>query len=193
MKKSVLAVFAAAALCSSWAAQAEDSYVTFGVGQGRYDLTGGKDSKIGLAIAFGQSLTKNWGYEIGYANFGKWSHSFNDGEISERLSIRTQSLYAAAVGTLPLNESFALFGKFGVAVNHTKAKGEGTEAGANPGDPPEAYQINDSMVKASPMVGVGASYNLSKEIAVFAQYQYFGKVAGDLTMDSWNAGLKYSF
>lgn len=193
MKKSFLAVLAVAALYVPWAAQAEESYVKVGVGQGQYKVPGDSERKTAFSLAFGQSLSENWGYELGYINFGKLSGNETEDGIETRASVRTESLYAAAVGTLPLNESFSLFGKLGVAVNYSKTNSVTTVPGPTPGAPAQVLRASDSETKAKPMIGVGAAYNFSKQIAVTAEYQYFGKVSGDVKIDSWTVGLKYGF
>lgn len=193
MKKSFFAVLAVAALYAPWAVQAEESYVKVGVGQGQYKVPGDSERKTAFSLAFGQSLSENWGYELGYINFGKVSGNENMVGIDTRVSARTESLYAAAVGTLPLNESFSLFGKLGIAVNHSKMNITGTIPGPTPGAPAQVLRITESETKAKPMIGVGAAYNFSKQIAVTAEYQYFGKVSEDLKVDSWTVGLKYGF
>jgi len=193
MKKSFLAVLAVAALYVPWAAQAEESYVKVGVGQGQYKVPGDSERKTAFSLAFGQSLSENWGYELGYINFGKLSGNETEDGIETRASVRTESLYAAAVGTMPLNESFSLFGKLGVVVNYSKANSVSTVPGPTPGAPAQVLRESDSETKAKPMIGVGAAYNFSKQIAVTAEYQYFGKVSGDMKIDSWTVGLKYGF
>ncbi|MEY5003703.1 MAG: hypothetical protein RL678_1512 [Pseudomonadota bacterium] len=193
MKKSFLAVLAVAALYVPWAAQAEESYVKVGVGQGQYKIPGDSERKTAFSLAFGQSLSENWGYELGYINFGKVSANGTEAGLDVRTQARTESLYAAAVGTLPLSESFSLFGKLGIAVNYTKFNSVIAVPNPIPGGPAQALRASESETKAKPMIGVGAAYNFSKQIAVTAEYQYFGKVYSDLKVDAWTVGLKYGF
>ncbi len=189
MKKSLSAALFAAALCSPWVAHAQESYVKFGVGQGHYSMNGNSADKTGASLAFGQTLAENWGYEIGYVNFGKWSGSDTVGTQTSSASVHTQSLYAALVGNLPLHESFSLFGKVGASVNYTKAKMSLTDTAT----PSNNFSFSDSETKVKPMVGVGAAYHFNKQLAATAEYQYFGKVIGDLKVSGWTLGLKYGF
>lgn len=121
--------------------------------------------------------------------FGKWSGSETVATVTEKASIRTQSLYAALVGTLPLNESFSLIGKIGVAANQTK----GTFSVTDTAEPANNQSSSDRDTKIKPMIGIGAAYNFTKEIAATIEYQHFGKVLGDLKVDAWTVGLKYGF
>lgn len=189
MKKSLSAALIAAALCSPWVAQAQETYVKFGVGQGHYSMNGASADKTGASLAFGQTLAENWGYEIGYANFGKWSGSETSGSQTTSASVHTQSLYAALVGTLPLHESFSLFGKVGAAVNYTKGKISLSDSAT----PSNNFSRSDSETKVKPMIGVGAAYHFNKQLAATAEYQYFGKVVDELKVSGWTLGLKYGF
>ncbi len=189
MKKSLSAVLVVAALSAPWIAQAQESYVKFGVGQGHYKVDGADADKTGFSVAFGQSLSENWGYEIGYMNFGKWSGSETAGTVKQESSLHTQAVYAAAVGTLPLHENFSLFGKLGLSANYTKAKFSSVDTAT----PANNVSGSDSETKVKPMVGIGAAFNFTKQIAATVEYQYFGKVLDELKVDAWTIGLKYGF
>ncbi len=189
MKKTLSAVLVAAALGAPWVAQAQESYVKFGVGQGQYKIEDASADKTAVSLAFGQSLSENWGYEIGYLNFGKWSGSTTVGTATEKISLNAHALYAAAVGTLPINESFSLFGKVGLSANYTKAKFTTIDTGT----PPINRSESDSETKIKPMIGIGANFNFTKQIAATLEYQYFGKVVEDLKVGAWTLGLKYGF
>ncbi len=189
MKKSVGVAVAAAFLAMAGAAQAQQSYVKAGAGQGQYTADGQGETETALSLAFGQSLSENWGYEVGYIHFGNLSNSSGTATSGARSSLSTQSLYAAAVGTLPLGESFSLFAKLGLSVNYSELKVSGFDSG-----PPAAtvrYKKSDTSFE--PMAGIGAAFNISKQVAVTAEYQYFGKVTGGLKVDAWTLGLKYGF
>lgn len=189
MKKSLLAVVVGAALCLPWVAQAQESYVKFGVGQANHKVDDGRESATAFSIAFGQSLSENFGFELGYMNFGSVDSSTRSGTVLLRHKSRTQSLYAAAVATLPLAESFSVIGKLGVAANYSKFSN--TTTGAP--DPANNGRDSDSETKLSPMIGLGAAYNFTKQVAATVEYQYFGKVADGLKADVWTVGLKYGF
>lgn len=188
MKKILLAALTGAALLSPLAAQAENSYVKLDVGQAKYS-DGGSVDKTGIALAFGQALDANWGYEVGYVNFGKVSYNATDASTGNSASgsFQSQALYAAGVGTLPFNESFSAFGKLGLAVLNTKASGEyrfGSSSGSG----------TATETKTNLMLGAGLAYNFTKQLAGTLEYTYYGKVAMDnVSVSTLTVGLKYGF
>ncbi len=188
MKKTILAALIAAGLLSSAAAQAEGTYVSVGVGRSDYsDLDEGRShKKTAMSLAFGQSLGNNLGYELGYVNFGsiRYADEYFGAETSAKA--RVQSVYAAAVGTLPISDAFSLFAKAGVSVNRF----ERTEAALDG----VSFYEKISETKTGPMVGLGAAYNFTKEIAATVEYRYFHKVVGnDVKASALTAGIRYSF
>jgi OOP family OmpA-OmpF porin len=182
MKKTLLAALMGAALLSPWAAHAENSYVKFGVGQSKYSVEGVSENKTGIALAFGQSLNANWGYEAGYVNFGKVSDSYIDSDTGalESGSLRSEAVYAAGVGTLPFNDTFSAYGKLGIAAVRTKAS--------------FSDGISGQETKTNLMAGVGFAYNFTKDLAATVEYNYYGKSVDNLIkLSTWTVGLKYGF
>ncbi len=196
MKKSLLAALLGAALWSPWAAHAEEmqapqSYLKLGVGQSHLKVDGASADKTSAAIAFGQMMSPTWGYEVGYLHVGKWSGSETDGNVTDSVSLRTQALYAAVVGNLPLSDSFSLFGKLGVTANRSKVSARETDNGTTP---PTVERFSDKTTKVQGTIGIGVAYNFTKDVAAIAEYQYFGKADdGDLKLQAWTVGVKYGF
>ncbi len=187
MKKKVLASLLGVALLSSASAYAESTYLSVGAGRSEYKLQGESENETALSLAFGQSLGENWGYEIAYLNFGSLAggSEVNGAQISGK--VRVQSVYAAAVGTLPLSESFSLFAKAGISANYGKASGSVT---SNLG----SDYYSDSDTKFGPMLGLGLAVNFTKEIAGIVEYRYFDEVTeGGLKASALTAGIKYNF
>lgn len=189
MKKTLQLALAGAALMSCCAANAQESYVAVGVGQSEYSAGGANEHKTALSFAYGQSLSQNWGYELGYINFGKLSGAGTDPVSGDTVSatLRSQAVYVSGVGTLQLGESFAAFGKLGVASVYTKADATlSNSSGSRSG--------SGSETEAKLMAGLGLSYRFNKEWAATLEYQYFGKVADDnIRLTAWTAGLRYGF
>ena len=169
MKKSLIAALLGCALIAPLFAQAENSYVSVGVGNSSYDAPNFDEGATGVSIDFGQSVTDVVGYEVGYVHFGSAK--------SDGLKFDAQSVYLAGVGTYPLSEAFSVYGKLGATVN--RYSGE-TSFGS------------DSETKLRPLVGAGLGYKFSKEWSAGLEYVYFGEYS-DLTLSMWSANLRYHF
>ena len=125
-KRLGLTVIAAFALAASMAAQADTQpgfYAGAGIGTTKigdssFDGTGIDDSDTGFKIFGGYTFNENWGVEVSYFDFGEASAS--DG--GDSVSVGVTGLSAAAVGRLPINDMFAVYGKLGFASYDVKAK-----------------------------------------------------------------------
>jgi|SRR5450830_1896049 len=185
MKKNVLFALIAA-LAAPLAAHAESFYVGGNVGRAeqKVDVDGlsFKEHKTAYKVYGGYNYTQNFGAEIGYADLREVEKTGN----GARIASKPQSLYAAAVGTLPLNDQFALIGKAGVAYNHVKVSASAPGISASASDN-----------HASPYVSVGAAFLLNKNVSFVAEYEYFGKIAKDgdasIKANLVSVGVRYAF
>jgi OOP family OmpA-OmpF porin len=189
MKKMLFATILGAALVVPFAAQAAGGYVGGGFGQSTYDVddagattTSRDESGSGFKLYGGYEFDQNWGVEVGYANLGKLKNVYNVLGTNVTRSAKSYSVYVAGTGTLPLNEQFSLFGKLGLATNHISVDGS---AGG--------FTVSESGSKSGMMFGVGAAYNVTKNVAVTLEYENFGKVAEDTKAQMWTVGARYKF
>jgi OOP family OmpA-OmpF porin len=186
MKQIIISALITAAVAAPLAAQAEGAYIGGNVGRAeqKFDIEGFnfKEHKTGFKLYGGYDFTQNVGIEGGYVDFRAAERSGNGGTASSK----PRSLYVAATGTLPLNEQFALFGKAGLATTHTKV------AVSVPG-----FSESDSRNHTSPMLGLGASFALNKNVSFVAEYENFGKVAKDdgssIKASLVSVGVRYKF
>ena len=185
MKKVVL-IATVAALGIPFAAQAEN-YVGVNVGSAKqkYSVAGNSGSERDTAakIYAGASLDKNFGVELGYADFGRANKSFSNGNT---ISANSNAFYIAATATAPINDQFAVFAKLGVTANRSKISVTSpTGSGSTKRNNTDA------------LIGVGASYALSKDLSAVVEYENFGKVAksgGDsVKAEMYSVGLRYKF
>jgi OOP family OmpA-OmpF porin len=191
MKKQLLGTLLGAALALPLMAQAEGTYIGANVGRTQQklsdeDVGSVKDNTTGLKLYGGYEITKNFGAEVGYVHFGKGEASANDGVNSASISAKPKAFYLAATGTLPLNDQFSLFAKAGVARNSTKVTG--TLNGASE---------SETLKRTGAMFGLGAAYNVTKNVAIVAEYENFGKVVNEdganLKADLVSVGVRYKF
>ena len=149
------------------------------MGQSEYKVDSASENKTATSIAYGFSVSKNFGVEVGYVNFGKIESSTEDTYVS----IKNQSVYLAAVGTLALTNAFSIYGKLGATSNRF-------EAGVD--SPGLIGSVRET--KTKPLLGVGLAYNFTKDIAGTLEYQQYRKaLLENFELSTLTAGLKYNF
>ncbi len=174
MKKYLRMALLGAALVTPFAAQAEDAYVKLAVGQSAYKGTDfGTLHQNGYLLGLGMAIDKNWDVEIGYANLGKNTKSFE----SINASYEANVFYAAGIGKYAATDAITLFGKLGLGFLRTGINFTG-------GDEPGTQK--DSSTKV--LYGVGASYNFTKEIAGVIDYTAYSS-----DVHFMSAGVRYGF
>ncbi|ATQ76565.1 hypothetical protein CR152_20135 [Massilia violaceinigra] len=179
--KNKLAIAMLAAATAPMAAQAESSYVGVGIGAAEQvlSITEGtyKDHDLAAKVFTGYKFDKNFGVEAGFTHFGTAETG------GKRSGSRARSYFAAGTLTLPLGEKFAITGKLGIAKNRTMQLlvGEG----------------DDKQKKTDALLGVGATYAVTKTIAAFVEYENYGAVAkgknGSLKATILSTGMRFSF
>jgi OOP family OmpA-OmpF porin len=193
MKKSLLiTLFLGTVLAMPFAARAQGSYVGINIGRATNNpgnvgagaaLLSRDETNTGFKVYGGIGFTRNWGAEVGYADLGKVNNVYRFGATDTSLNYDTKSLYIAGTGTLPLNDQFSLFAKFGVTANRTSGGVSG------PG-----LRFRGDSNKGSVMGGIGATYNFSKNLGMALEYEDFGKVDdGDAKARMWSVGMRYKF
>jgi OOP family OmpA-OmpF porin len=188
MKKILIASLLAAAAAVPFSANAQ-GYIGLGVGQANNSLDDAgltavsrSERKTAFKIYGGYNFNPTWGMEVGYADFGTARNVYLIGATNVSLEYNAHSLYIAGTGTLPLNKSFSLNGKLGLAANRASA----TASGAG-------ITANASGNKASVLIGVGASWQFADKVALTLDYDNFGRTAQDARADMWSLGLRMKF
>ncbi len=150
----ITAVAAAMSLTIAGAAQAQDTFGGYiGGSVGQTDASDNNlDSATGYRIFGGYMFSPNYGVEVGYIDAG----DFDGKGAFAAASVEATGAYVAAVGSMPLNDRFSLFGKagffhyeFDVNMNgNTVQSDDGTEL----------------------LLGVGIDYSLTPSVSVGAEY-----------------------
>lgn len=188
MQRSLVAALLASLLAVPFVAHAQgastSSYVKLGVGQARADIDfWGKDTQTAGSLAYGFQLNPNFDLEAGYIHFGKARYA-DVGAVGNQLSARSESVYVAAVGKIPVHAMFDLYGKLGASYHWNKWRG--VEGGV-------AFSDDDN--RLAPMAGVGVSWKFMPNWAADLDYAYFhdvGKSGGRTAkIDLWTVGVKY--
>lgn len=127
------------------------------------------DSDSGFKVFGGFQFNKHLGAEVGYVDFGKYAvTSGSTGDLS------VTAFTFAGVGTLPLNESFALFGKVGMWAWDSKSSIPGT-TGTNGSDV---------------FFGAGARYNLNRNWGLTLEIEQYDS---DDSITLTSVGVRYKF
>lgn len=168
-------------------------YAGGGIGHSSFSLSssssapapwgGEKSSKAGTAYKlYGYRLTEHFGAEAGYARLGRVSQWTSAYGVSTLQSGSGQAFYAAATARLPLGESFAVNGRIGIAHGRISGAGNGV-----PGNRRFSGGANGVMA------GFGAEYRVTQNLAITADYDYFGKLSKQAKGGMLTVGLKASF
>lgn len=165
MKHTMVALSIAAAMVSGTVLAAQDGFY-IGASLGRSSagsptpnliLTKSTDT-VGGVLA-GYNFNKNWGAELFYSGAGKYTGVNAAGTVRGNGKADVWGL--DAVGTLPISDSFSLYGKLGVA----KAKSSvstvpaSTLAGAN---------------RTAVTYGLGGSYNFTQSFGIRLGWDHYG-------------------
>jgi OOP family OmpA-OmpF porin len=139
-------------------------------------------------LAGGYHFSQNFGVEAGYSMIGDSTIQYTGASAK----IAATSLQLAAVGTFPISNSFDLFGKLGLVSNSLKLSGTG------------AYSaLSTDNTSSNVLLGIGAQYNISKQVGIRVEYEDLGKTdvksnlnsayASSAKMTAFSVGVVYNF
>ena len=192
MNKMKAGLVAAAMLASfSGAALAEGSfYGALDVGQSKYpgacdDMPAGvscSETDTMFRGSIGYPINPNLAVEASYADYGASEAS----GFGATASVAASGFQFSAVGSLPISDVFSLTGKLGVALTKGELSGTGF--------------VTEDDSSTTVAYGVGVRYNISKTVAVRAQYESLGEISASSTdptakgdVDFLTAGVIFSF
>lgn len=193
MIKQLGVVVIGAALMTPFMAQAEGAYVGFNAGRSNqkvnlYNEGTYKDSATAYKLYGGYEFNRYFGVEGGYVNMGKTKFPFISSIGTPGISdVKTNAFYVAATGIVPINEQFSVFGKLGMSRNSTKIR-----------DVVASVVTSDyKQTRTTPLIGIGAAYQFSKNLAAVVEYENYGKVVkdvgGNVKTNLFSVGLRYKF
>ena len=130
----------------------------------------------------GYRLTDTWGVEAGWVQLGR---VHNDTTATDGSTVHhnghANSLYLAGTGRVPLGQGFSLTGKAGVSFGRVSAQESGDTDFVLGGH------------KASLLLGVGAEYQVSRNVALTLDLDGYGKVSRQVKASTVTLGLRYGF
>jgi OOP family OmpA-OmpF porin len=184
-KRSLVSALLSGACLFSGSVLAQDIgwYMGGAIGQSKFDTPGvpagftattTDDEDSGFKIYGGYQYSRNLAVEVGYVDLGGFSVR---GTPTFNVEADVTGVTAAAVGTMPLNGGFSLFGKAGVIFADISASSTGA-----------LTLVTEDGTEF--LVSAGARYNLNRNLAIQAEWEYFG---GDIKTNFLSLGLHYKF
>ena len=150
-------------------------YAGASIGQATIDACGGiascDDEDTGWKILGGWEFNSNLAFEAAWVDFGE-----NDGSIDgSKVSAEADGWSLAAKGTLPLNEQFGLFGKFGMI--SWDVEGGGVASGVDDDGSDLLY-------------GLGAEYMFTDQFSIVGEWEWYDI---DEDVDLFSVGIVFRF
>jgi len=132
----------------------------------------------------GYKVNKNFAVEGGYTDLGKGSLSVTTtGPVASGVASFEATVWEVnAVGILPINENFSVFGKLGYHWDDAKTTGTGIFGNKD-------YSGDDFKF------GVGAEYNINKNVGLRLEFERYSKIASSVgtDVDVASLGMAYKF
>lgn len=140
------------------------------------------DRPVAAKFHGGYRFTDTWGVEAGWVQLGRVNDETTAGGGSTaHHNGDARSLYFAGTGRVALGSNFSLIGKAGVSFGRVSAKDSGDAQ----------FTLGGS--KTSPMFGIGAEYQASRNIALTFDLDGYGKVSDKVKAATATLGVRYSF
>lgn len=167
---------------SSWLPGTSAGYVGLSVGRSNYDSACGTgfdcdDHDTAWKVYTGASVNPWLGVELGYIEFGDVGRA---GGMSE-----AQGLNLSLVATLPVGESFRLYGKLGATYGRTKvsaAAGSGVTPGTRNG--------------LGPAIAIGGGFDINRDWTAVLEWEHHNlrfAGTGREGVSATTLGIRYNF
>lgn len=138
----------------------------------------------------GYKFNPYFAVEAGYIDLGKADYRANFAGGTAKGSEKAGGLDLAILGILPITENLSVFGKAGAVAEKVETRLTSTA--------PAATSFKDSSTMVSPLVGVGATYSVMKNMDLRFDYDHVSNIGksgkgGKMSDDMLSAGLSYNF
>lgn len=181
MKKIAAAVLLSTVVAAPAFAADTGVYVGFNLGSGKPGISSSaglsKNSKAMYGGLLGYQYSKNLAAEVQYTGIGQVTDVNGQTAKGDALSV-------AAVGIMPMNDSFSVFGKLGFASTKTTTSATFASVGTT---------------RSALTYGLGAQYNVNQNLGVRAGWDRYGAattLAGakvNANADVMTVGVVYKF
>jgi OOP family OmpA-OmpF porin len=189
------ALLAPGGLVAASQAPAQGFYIGASAGNSSFDsdittglITSGTVDKksSGYKLFAGYEFSQHFGVEIAYVDLGKASYSgYYYGVPVTGGKVEVWGLNLSAVGTLPLNSTFAVFGKVGLFAWEAKSK-----------DTTGGFPFSDTVSGGDFSFGAGLRVRFLKNFSAHVEWERFGLTGYDYDLgnaDMLSVGIAYKF
>ena len=189
MKKHILATLVLGAL--TLPAAAEGFYVIGDIGHTTLSAEGLDKTDNGLSIGGVYNLNNTFAIEAAYRDLGGLSSSYQDTYMNMDVDVKENldfsALQLSAIAKMPLNDTFDVYGRLGMAKLKSKYK---ISAYVSADDSSASQSSSDSENKM--VYGIGARYTLNEKAGIRFEYNKFADWEG-LSISALTLGADYSF
>jgi OOP family OmpA-OmpF porin len=189
------AALALGGLIAAFQAPAQGIYIGASAGTSSFDsdittglVTSGTVDKesSGYKIYVGYEFNQNFAVDVSYVDLGSAAYSGSYfGTPVTNGTVDVWGLNLSAVGTLPLNSTFAVFGRVGLFAWEAKAK-----------DTTGGVPFSDVVSGGDFSFGAGLNVRFSKNLSARVEWERFGLTGYDFDLgnaDMLSAGIVYRF
>ena len=169
-------------------ALSQEWYVGAGLGRGNLnisgqDLTGLSDASVNdsdttYTLRGGYRFHPNFAVELGYYDLGSYGFSGTLGSTAVSGTAKAKSYGISLVAIAPLSPAFDIYGRLGWAESELKVNASTTLVNANSSDR-----------QSEATYGVGARWNLNKNVGIFAEWMKNDQIE----VDSYLVGVDFRF
>jgi OOP family OmpA-OmpF porin len=141
-------------------------------------------------LQLGYKFSSNFALETGYIDLGTANYRASFAGGAATATEKAGGIDLAALGMLPLTETLSVFGKVGAVAAIVKTNLSSSA--------PAMASIGDSSTKIRPLLGVGATYSLQKNVDLRVDYDHvsgLGKSGqgGAMSDNMVSVGVAYNF
>ena len=154
---------------------------TAGLASVGFATTGTDETDTAWNFVAGYKFTRNWAIEVGYIDLGSFSATGRFGGAPASISADVRGFNISAVGTLPLNDMFSLYGKLGYLRSETKAS-------ASVGGALASGKSRDNDFT----MGIGARYHFNRNFSLTLEANHY-ELGDSGDAQAYLVGVRYDF
>jgi opacity protein-like surface antigen len=158
-------------------------------------------SSVNYSGIIGYQFMRELALEASYTDLGKLRYHANDklaslANASTDLDAKAKGPTVAVIGALPLSQEWEIYARLGIIFSKVTLEAQATlstSAGSHTGAP-----VSESSNSVDALAGLGLAWNPTKHVKLRAEYIRYGNVGdkdttGEINIDTFNAGVTYSF